>query len=93
MHRHLRVCWQNVGTDLNCGRCEKCVRTMAMLAGAGVLDRCETFPDRVDLPDRIGQLGSVPSGIVPLWEDLLDSGLDPGEVEAIAALLERSSGA
>ena len=93
VHRHLRVCWQNVGTDRNCGRCEKCVRTMAMLAGAGVLDQCVTFPARSELPARIDGLGTVPTGIVPLWEDLLGIELLAAERTAIGALLERSSAA
>jgi hypothetical protein len=92
VHRHLRVCWQNVGTDLNCGRCEKCVRTMAMLAGTGELDRCETFPGRADLPDRIRQLGTVPDGLVPLWTDLLATDLQPAEQRSIEGLLATGSG-
>jgi len=32
VQRHLRVCWQNEGNRLNCGRCEKCIRTMLALA-------------------------------------------------------------
>lgn len=39
---HLRVCWQSEdGT--NCGRCNKCHRTMLALEALGVLDRCATF--------------------------------------------------
>lgn len=93
VHRHLRVCWQNVGTDRNCGRCEKCVRTMAMLAGAGALDACETFPARAELPGRIDAMTAVPAGITPLWEDLLGIDLLDPERAAVDALLRRSSGA
>jgi hypothetical protein len=48
----LRVCYQNLHErgryddregHLNCGRCEKCVRTMLNLHAAGALDRCPTF--------------------------------------------------
>ena len=39
----LRVCWENEDTQYNCGRCEKCVRTMLALHVAGALDRCSTF--------------------------------------------------
>ena len=39
----LRVCWRNLNNDYNCGRCEKCLRTMVNLQIAGVLDRCTTF--------------------------------------------------
>jgi hypothetical protein len=39
----LRVCWPDWGEEYNCGRCEKCIRTMLALHLAGVLSRSETF--------------------------------------------------
>jgi hypothetical protein len=53
--RHLRVCWQNVDGAYNCGRCEKCLRTMLSLKVAGALERCETLPDRLE-PRAIARL-------------------------------------
>lgn len=41
---HLRVCWRNLTQDYNCGRCEKCVRTMISLHSLGALERCSTLP-------------------------------------------------
>ena len=47
--RHLRTCLhhdlQAVGT-MNCGRCEKCIRTMLELEACGALDRAESFDPR-----------------------------------------------
>jgi hypothetical protein len=43
--RHLRVCTRNPGGEYNCGRCEKCVRTMIGLELAGALKLCKTFPE------------------------------------------------
>jgi len=40
----LQVCCTGRGTDYNCGRCGKCLATMAALAAGGVLDRAATFP-------------------------------------------------
>lgn len=41
---HLRVCWDTSdGSDANCGKCEKCLRTMTSLYLNGALDRCRTF--------------------------------------------------
>ena len=40
---HLRVCWVNPDQAYNCGRCEKCTRTMINLHVAGALHRCQTF--------------------------------------------------
>lgn len=42
----LRVCvkqYSTSGTAYNCGKCEKCVRTMMDLRIAGALERCPTF--------------------------------------------------
>ena len=48
--RNLRVCATGELTDAyNCGRCEKCLRTMIGLHVAGVLDRCDTLPNTFDL--------------------------------------------
>jgi hypothetical protein len=40
--KHLKVCWKR---DIpgNCGRCEKCLRTMTCLEVAGALDRTDRF--------------------------------------------------
>ena len=46
---HLRVCWENLEGAYNCGRCEKCIRTMVNLTVAGALDRCQTFDRELDL--------------------------------------------
>ena len=48
---HLRVCWENRQGRYNCGRCEKCIRTMINLKIAGVLDRCTTFDRPLDYRD------------------------------------------
>jgi hypothetical protein len=42
--RNLRVCNENPETALNCGRCEKCVRTMLEFLAAGGLSRALAFP-------------------------------------------------
>jgi hypothetical protein len=45
---HLRVCWQAVD-DINCSRCEKCIRTMTTLDVLGALDRATTFAGPLSL--------------------------------------------
>jgi len=39
----LHVCMKKPTEALNCGECEKCLRTMINLQAYGVLDRCTTF--------------------------------------------------
>lgn len=46
--KYLRVCYSNQNGPYNCGKCEKCLRTMVSLYAAGVLDRAETFPSQID---------------------------------------------
>lgn len=41
--RTLRVCWKNRKGLLNCGVCEKCMRTMISMHALGVLDRFDVF--------------------------------------------------
>lgn len=44
----LRVCEQPSAGAPNCGRCDKCVRTMLRLAAAGALEKCATFDVGLD---------------------------------------------
>jgi len=47
--QNFRVCLANVPETLNCGRCEKCVRTMLELEAVGLLDQTRAFAeDAVD---------------------------------------------
>lgn len=48
----LRVCWENLSEGLNCGMCEKCLRTILPLYAYGTLERCKTMPKKLD-PDFI----------------------------------------
>jgi hypothetical protein len=45
----LRVCWRNPGGEYNCGRCDKCLRTMVNLHLASALGRCSTLPSTLEL--------------------------------------------
>src|SRR3954468_16003651 len=45
---HLRVCFENEPGAYNCGRCDKCLRTMVNLYVAGVLEQSGTLPRQID---------------------------------------------
>ncbi len=53
--RHLHVCWRSL-SDVNCGACEKCYRTMTTLAIVGALERCTTFPTPTLDLDRVARM-------------------------------------
>lgn len=45
----LRVCWTNPDSVYNCGKCEKCIRTMINLKINNALSRCTTFSEELDI--------------------------------------------
>ena len=55
VRKTLRVCWLNPDGAYNCGRCRKCMVTMATLQAFGSLEQCETFPSELDL-ERLEEL-------------------------------------
>lgn len=46
---NLRVCYLNLKDTYNCGRCDKCLRTMISLQIAGKLSKAKTFPHTVNV--------------------------------------------
>ena len=79
----LRVCWQNTG-DYNCGRCEKCVRTMLGLLALGV-DRCDAFPDTLT-PELVRQQGLSHDSAL-FWRELLYLMLPPTYEAAVKSAI------
>jgi hypothetical protein len=45
----LRVCLDRRSGRYNCGRCEKCLRTLVSLKAIGALGQCETMENSIDL--------------------------------------------
>lgn len=45
----LRVCWTNPDSLYNCGKCEKCIRTMINLKINNALAQCTTFNEELDI--------------------------------------------
>jgi hypothetical protein len=58
VREHLQVCWERRTATGNCGRCSKCVMTMAFLDAAGGLEGATAFPAgaAADLAQRIDAL-------------------------------------
>lgn len=90
----LRVCLQNPGGAYNCGRCEKCLRTMINLRAVGALERCKTFDIKLDVrlvnsllvnPDDIGVLAYIEENL----EGLEARGIEPDLQRVLRRLLKR----
>lgn len=92
--RFLRVCWENRNGNYNCGRCEKCVRTMVNLSVVGALQRSMTLPHKLDL-SLISRM-PIPDECARIFiEDNLEAAKAAGDIAlaaAIAASLERKQG-
>lgn len=90
VQRHLRVCWKNVGQSLNCGRCEKCVRTMVQLDACGALGRFAGFSHGRGLLAAIDGMSTVDHILVPFYEASLSHGLSGPVAAATRRLLDRT---
>lgn len=90
----LRVCWENRAGRYNCGRCEKCIRTMVNLQVVGALDRCTTFSNRLDLT-AVARV-PIPDECARVFiEENLEAAREAGQNElarAIASSLVRKQG-
>lgn len=87
---YLRVCWENRGGAYNCGRCEKCLRTMIGLRAAGALESCRTLPHHVD--PRAISIRVKHGGVVFARENLMalrNSGVSDSELEKALMRVER----
>ena len=69
--RYLHVCWENRGGAYNCGRCEKCLRTMVSLRILGVLDHCSTLHRSLDL-DAVARIHVYDNSLFAYLEENLD---------------------
>ncbi len=90
VQRHLRVCWKNVADQLNCGRCEKCVRTMIELDACGLLGQFAGFDRGRELVPAIDDLPSVDPIVALFFRAALTAGLSLQTATAVRRLLDRS---
>lgn len=82
--RHLRVCWQNTG-KYNCGKCDKCVRTMTALSVTGVLPEFETFDSELPI-SAISNLKISGISSLSFVQENLDYAEEQGATEIAATL-------
>ncbi len=93
----LRVCWENPEGAYNCGRCEKCLRTMVGLRMAGMLERCSAFDRTLNL-DALARRPYVFANPVvrrcwtEIQAELNRRGNDPELGHAVAAFLAQDGG-
>ena len=84
--KHLRCCFEEPAAGkVNCGHCEKCLRTMASLRIMGALERCATLPHELPLRE-IRRMPVLGRGWATLIRDLIAEAEAAGDRELAEAL-------
>jgi len=83
------------GDDVNCGRCEKCVRTRIDLLLAGGIEFSPTFPREPVLPSMISGMPGIPGFRILgyYWRELAAAARRKGRPDLAAAIEARIEGA
>ncbi|HEX2127632.1 MAG TPA: hypothetical protein VHF58_00275 [Solirubrobacterales bacterium] len=86
----LRVCWAGPTEEFNCGRCEKCLRTMVMLEIVGARRHFRSFPEELDL-EAVARVRVTTPYLYEDWRSAQDAlrerGGPPELAEAVDACL------
>ncbi len=66
----LHSCWENRTKELNCGMCEKCIRTRMQLYVSGAPDGLDSFRTAPSLRSAIGSLQGVSHHLDGQWREI-----------------------
>lgn len=87
----LRVCWKNPDSTYNCGRCEKCLRTMVNLYAVGVLDRCTTFAVQLEPWRIVWMRVGDDTSIAAYWKENLAAVKQRGSSPVLEAAIQAAT--
>lgn len=87
--QNFRVCLANVPDKLNCGNCEKCVRTMAELTALGLLDKTSAFEEDRITPEHISQFDITIRGRPPFYKPLIPLLRERGRDDLVDAIKQQ----
>ena len=91
VQKHLRVCGKSPTPDVNCGRCEKCLRTRLILAKHHPGLRIQTLPTDHSLLEDLGRLEKkINRDLCRVYRQLAAPPMQKPVAEAIYALINRS---
>lgn len=84
----IRVCWENPDSAYNCCHCQKCMRSMAEFMIYGVLDKCRTFPEPLNL-EALAAIKLKFSAIAVFYIEALAVARERGALPELCAALEK----
>lgn len=93
--QNIRVCTQNPVGLLNCGKCEKCMRTMLELLAVDRLGRATAFPVQDVSPELLDAALDVEylkkHELTNYYEELLSSLAARGRSDLVAVIVDKSN--
>ncbi len=90
--QNFRVCLANVPDRLNCGKCEKCVRTMTELTALGLLHKTKAFVEDEILPEQISQFDITIRTRPPFYRPMIPLLKDQGRDDLVFAIEKQLKG-
>jgi hypothetical protein len=84
--QHLRVCLANVPDRLNCGRCEKCVRTMLEFLAINELHKTTAFEENDVSPELLSAFSIRIRDREPFYQEILPLLKDQGRDDLVEAI-------
>lgn len=89
--QNFRVCLANTKDRLNCGRCEKCVRTMIGLLAIGALHKTKAFVDNDVTPDMLSAFNIKIRHRPPFYREMLPLLKERGREDLVKTIEEKLS--
>lgn len=86
---NMRACLANVKDRLNCGKCEKCVRTMLGLEAVGVLKKMTSFEEEHVTPDLLDAFSITIRHREHFYQELLEPLQLCGRLDLVAKIEEK----
>ena len=90
--QNFRVCLANVPDRLNCGKCEKCVRTMTELTSLGLLHKTKAFVEDEISPEQISQFDITIRTRPPFYKPMIPLLKDQGRDDLAIAIEKQLKG-
>lgn len=84
--QHLRVCLANVPDRLNCGKCEKCVRTMLEFLAINKLHKTAAFEKNDVLPELLSAFSIRIRDREPFYQEILPHLNNQGRYDLVEAI-------
>jgi hypothetical protein len=90
--QNLRVCLANVEDRLNCGKCEKCVRTMIGLVAIGALNKTRAFIEDDVTPELLSNFNIVIRHRASFYQEMLEPLKERGRDDLVKTIKKMLAG-